>query len=136
MKALRKGHGITWDLLRGIGLLVVLTLSLAACQERSEKMTGPPEKITIACPTTFLSILFDIASEKGFFSVEGLEVTAQPHEFGKVALQSVLEGKADLAIVADTPVMFAVTGGKKICVKVRPGGHRLHHAGYDRHGLG
>ncbi|HQN18129.1 MAG TPA: ABC transporter substrate-binding protein, partial [Syntrophobacteraceae bacterium] len=45
---------------------------------------------------------------------QNLDVTAQPHEFGKPALQSLLEGKADLAIVADTPVMMAIAGGRNI----------------------
>ncbi|MHB8709169.1 MAG: ABC transporter substrate-binding protein, partial [Desulfuromonadales bacterium] len=46
-----------------------------------------------------------------FFREEGLEVTLQLHSYGKSALQSVLDGKADLATVADTPVMFAMMKG-------------------------
>jgi ABC-type nitrate/sulfonate/bicarbonate transport system substrate-binding protein len=109
-----KLHCGIWNLLRWLVFFAFFTLSITACQERSEKSAGPPEKITIAYPTSILSILIGIAFEKGFFSAEGLEVTPQPHEYGKVALQSVLEGTADLAVVADTPVMFAITGGKKI----------------------
>ncbi len=38
----------------------------------------------------------------------------QLHEFGRLALQSVLEGRADLATPADTPVMFAIEGGNPV----------------------
>ena len=94
--------------------LAVLLFVGTACRQEPPKPAGPPEKITFAYPTTMLSILPHIACEKGYFLAEGLAVTPQFHEFGKPALQSVLEGKADLAVSADTPVMFAVTGGKKI----------------------
>ena len=81
-----------------------------------QEQAGPPEKITIAYSSIPHTALFHIAFAKGFFSAEGLDVTAQPHEFGKLALNSLLEGKADLATPADTPIMFAVTGGKSIYV--------------------
>ncbi len=105
-------------ILRGLLKLVLILgclVCIAACQ-KEEKALGPPEKITIAYSTLPHTALFQVAFEKGFFSAEGLEVTPQPHLFGKVALDAVLEGKADMAIPADTPVMFAVAGGKKICV--------------------
>jgi len=57
-----------------------------------------------------------IAEKMGFFASEGLDVTLQAHGSGKAALNSVLEGKAQLATVADTPVMFAAMSGESICV--------------------
>jgi ABC-type nitrate/sulfonate/bicarbonate transport system substrate-binding protein len=81
-----------------------------------QKPAGPPEKIIIAYTTTLNNLLVHIAFAKGYFMEEGLDATPQPHAFGKVALQAVLDGKADLATTADTPVMFAVMGGKKISV--------------------
>lgn len=104
-----------WGIFRRLGLVTLLTLSIAACQKSPDKSAGPPEKLTIAYATFPQTALVHIAFTKGFFSAEGLDVTAQPHEFGRQALNSVLEGKADLATPADTPIMFAVTGGKKIC---------------------
>ncbi len=93
-------------------VLVVIVFSGTACNRQEQ--AGPPEKITIAYATIPHAALFHIALAKGFFSAEGLDVTPQSHEFGKVSLDSVLEGKADLATAADTPIMFAVTGGKSI----------------------
>ncbi len=95
-------------------LFALFVLALIGCQKEPEKSAGPPEKITIAYSTIPHAALFHIAFMKGFFYAEGLDVTPQPHEFGRLALNSLLEGKADLATVADTPIMFAVTGGKKI----------------------
>jgi NitT/TauT family transport system substrate-binding protein len=87
---------------------------LSGCE--TKKPAGPPEKVTIAIPNNMGSVLEKIADAKGFFREEGLDVTIQLHSYGKAALQSVLDGKADLATAADTPIMFAITKGAKISV--------------------
>ncbi len=93
-------------------VLAIIVFSEAGCQQQ----TGPPDKITIAYTTASNGILIYIAFVKGYFTEEGLDVTPQPHAFGKMALNAVIEGKADLGTVADTPIMFAVMGGKKITI--------------------
>jgi len=93
--------------------LAMFTLCISGCKP-SRKQVGPREKITIAYSTIPHTVLFHIAFVKGFFSSEGLDVTLQPYPFGKVALNAVLEGKADMATPADTPVMFAIIGGKDV----------------------
>ena len=98
-----------------IVLIVSASLYCYGCKPPQEKK-GPPEKITIAYSTIPHTALFHIAFIKGFFSAEGLEVIPQPYSFGKVALNAVLEGKADLATPADTPIMFAIGGGNKIYI--------------------
>src|SRR4030042_773195 len=90
----------------------VIAFSAAGCQQQ----TGPPEKITIAYTTASNGFLTDIAFVKGYFTEAGLDATPQPHAFGKIALNAVIEGKADLGTVADTPIMFAVMAGRKITV--------------------
>ena len=97
-----------------LGLSGFFLMPLAACQRQTENLSRPPEKVTIAYSTGLNAALFQVAFTKGFFSAEGLEVAAQPHEYGKLALDSLLEGKADLATVADTPIMFAIAGGKRV----------------------
>lgn len=79
-----------------------------------DKKASPREKITIAYTAAFDAVLVHIAFAKGFFAEEGLDAIPQPHAFGKPALESVLEGKADLATVGDTPFVFAVMNGKQI----------------------
>ena len=95
-------------------ILLLFVLSLTACQKQPEKQTGPPEKITIAYVTHAGSVLVHIAFAKDYFKEEGLDAVPQPHAFGKLALQAVIDGKADLATVADTPTMFAIMDGRRI----------------------
>jgi len=91
--------------------LVFIVFTINGCQQQK---TSPPENITIAYSTAPNAILVNIAFAKDYFAQEGLDATPQPHAFGKPALQSVIEGKADIAAVGDTPIVFAVMNGKKI----------------------
>ncbi len=79
-----------------------------------QKQAGPPEKVAIAYTNAAISILAHIAFANGYFAEEGLAATPQPQLSGKTALQELIKGKADLAIAATTPVMFAVMGGRKV----------------------
>lgn len=110
-----KKHKIILRTIFGIVLLLTFVFLSASCQ-KPEKSAGPPEKITIAYSTASNAMLMYIAFAKGYFTEEGLDATSQPHAFGKPALESVINGKADLATVGDTPIVFAVMGGKKISV--------------------
>jgi NitT/TauT family transport system substrate-binding protein len=74
------------------------------------------QKITVAFTGQPQSTLVHIALAKGYFLNEGLDVQPLMHTFGKEALQSVLDGKADFATVAETPVMFSVLKGDRIFV--------------------
>lgn len=74
------------------------------------------QKITVAYTFQPQSTLVHIAVNKGYFAAEGLAVESLMHTYGKAALQSVIEGKADFATVAETPVMFNILKGEKIFV--------------------
>lgn len=88
-----------------------IVLTIYGCQQEK---TGPPEKITIAYSTNVNPSLVYIAFAKNYFKEAGLDVTPQSHPFGKPALQSMLDGKADIATVADTPTVLAIMNGRKI----------------------
>jgi sulfonate transport system substrate-binding protein len=77
---------------------------------------GPPEKVTIAYSATPDSALAQVAQTAGYYQQEGLDAIAQKHPYGKVALDAMLEGKADFATVAEMPIMFAVMQGEKITI--------------------
>jgi NitT/TauT family transport system substrate-binding protein len=78
---------------------------------------GPPEPMTIAANTHYVGTgLVFIAQMKGYFANEGLNVTLQPYTTGKSALDAALVGRADLATVADIPIMFAVTKGQPVSI--------------------
>ncbi len=80
------------------------------------KPAGPPEKITIAYSATPHAALAAVALKQDFYRQEGLEVVPHLHAYGKPALEDVLEGKADFATVAETPVILAIMKGEKISI--------------------
>ena len=77
---------------------------------------GAVTQVTIAVPMQINSALALVASGQGLFLKAGVDVVSQPFELGIDALKSVLDGNADLAVVADTPVMFALLGGADIAM--------------------
>lgn len=83
---------------------------------KTEKPAGPPEKVTFAYTVLPDAALAQVAAANGYYLSEGLAVTPQVHQVGKQALQAVLEGKADFATVAETPVMFAIMRGEGISI--------------------
>ena len=97
-------------------LLLISCLSFPACSRKEQPPVGPAEKVTIAYATLPQTALAQVAQSKGYYREEGLDVTARRHSYGKVALGDVLEGKADFATVAETPVMFAIMNGEKIAI--------------------
>jgi ABC-type nitrate/sulfonate/bicarbonate transport system substrate-binding protein len=98
---------------------VVLLSLLAVCllfTTCASKTSPPPEKITVAIPANLYGTFFCIAQEKGFFREEGLDVTLNVHPFGKVALDNMISGGADVAVSAETPVVFAILRGADVVV--------------------
>jgi ABC-type nitrate/sulfonate/bicarbonate transport system substrate-binding protein len=95
---------------------LVIGSNFFACTRADQKPMGPPEKITIAYATPPYTALADIAQAQGYFRLEGLEATPSFHSTGKDALEEVLEGKADVATVSETAVMFAIMNGQKISI--------------------
>lgn len=82
-----------------------------------QRAAAPPlalSKVSIAVPTQPNSALVLLASAQGLFKKSGVEVASQPFIIGKEALQSVIDGHSDLAIVADVPYVLAVLGGNDI----------------------
>jgi ABC-type nitrate/sulfonate/bicarbonate transport system substrate-binding protein len=65
-------------------------------------------RLTIAVPVQLSAGSLYVARERKLFGQQRLEVVFQSHQLGKTALQSVIDGKADLALVADTPFMLAI----------------------------
>lgn len=102
-------------------LAILFIAALAGCQKSpsesaGQKYSGPAQKITVAYTYQPQSTLVHVAVAQGYFAEEGLDVQPLMHTYGKAALQSVLDKKADFATVAETPVMFTVLKGEKIFV--------------------
>ena len=94
----------------------MLIAAVMGCQKSPSQIAEPPQKITVAYTNQPQSTLVHVAVAKGYFPEEGLAVQSLLHTYGKAALQSVIENKADFATVAETPVMFSVLKGEKIFV--------------------
>jgi ABC-type nitrate/sulfonate/bicarbonate transport system substrate-binding protein len=73
-------------------------------------------KSHIAIPGFQSSALVILAHEKGFFRDEGVEVTLEYKATGKDCLALVVAGKADLAVVFETPIVRSLLEGNKISV--------------------
>jgi NitT/TauT family transport system substrate-binding protein len=96
-------------------VMAVMALAVAVgCAEK--RAPAKMEPLTIAVGTLPHFALIHVAQAKGFFAAEGLAVTLQPHPFGKVALDALIAGKADLATCAAMPVVFAELGGNRLSV--------------------
>jgi len=93
--------------------LGMFSICMTGCKP-TQKQTGPREKITVAYWSGPSAALVHIAFAKGYFAEEGLEAIPQAHAYGKLALNAVIEGSADIATVGDTPIVFAVMNGERI----------------------
>ena len=99
-----------------VSVYALIVVCILGCTQTDQKSVGPAEKVTIAYSATTDAVLAEVAQMRGYFSEEGLEAVAHKHPYGKPALKEVLEGKADFATVAETPVMFAIMKGEKISI--------------------
>lgn len=97
-------------------VLAIIGVHFFIRDHASHTPVGLPEKVTIAYSATPDTALAQVAQAQGYYLQEGLDATPQKHPYGKVALDAMLEGKADFATVAETPFMFAVMQGRKISI--------------------
>jgi NitT/TauT family transport system substrate-binding protein len=95
---------------------LVIVGSFSACTRSDQPSANAPERVTIAYSASPDAALAQVAQRQGYYLQEGLDVMPQKHAYGKVALDAVLEGRADFATVAETPVMFAIMNGQQIAV--------------------
>ncbi|MFZ3285673.1 MAG: NrtA/SsuA/CpmA family ABC transporter substrate-binding protein, partial [Telluria sp.] len=73
-----------------------------------------PLAVRLALPVQINSAPVFVGQAQGLFAKAGVSLHVQPFLLGKDALKAVIDGNADLAIVADTPFMFAVLGGNDV----------------------
>jgi NitT/TauT family transport system substrate-binding protein len=104
-----------------LSVVIIAAATLVGCekspsQNAEQRSTEPHQKITFSYTYQPQSTLAHVATANGYFKEEGLDVQTLMRNFGKEALQTVLENKADFATVAETPVMFSGLKGDKIVV--------------------
>lgn len=96
--------------------IVAILAGLVGCDVSSSQPAPPVQKLAVSFTTQPQCTLLHVAQAKGFFAQERLDIQPQLHTFGKAALQSMLDGKADIATAAETPIMFSILRGEKIFV--------------------
>lgn len=94
-------------------LLGLLVLALASCSN-SELPSGPPQKLTIARILQPSGALVHVAEARGYLKEAGLDVTFRSFALGKDALDSVIAGEAEVAIVFQTPVVKQILEGQPL----------------------
>lgn len=95
--------------LAAAGISLVYTLRRAPAPHE-------PARLRLADATQPVSGLVYVAREHGHFERAGLRVAMQAHSTGKAALAAVLCGQADVATVAETPLVFAALNGDRFCI--------------------
>ena len=96
---------------RLIPFALAATMAAAGAYAWRERGTTsiPQETVTIAISSSYVgSCPVVAAQEQGFFARAGITAQLEHYSSGKVALAAALQGKAQLATVADIPIMFAV----------------------------
>jgi len=79
-----------------------------------QKAPGPAARLRIADGGSIESTPLQVALKKGFFKEEGLAVEIAQFPSGKIALDAIMEGKADICTVAETPIMLEYSKGRRI----------------------
>lgn len=108
-----------WEVTNGMRIrgpclvgLLMLFLPVSGCDRNPAAPPGPA--VAIAYPTSVSTGLVHIALEKGFFARRGARIRPVAYESGKVALDRMLAGEADLAVAAETPIARAIMAGGRL----------------------
>ncbi|MEC5217277.1 NitT/TauT family transport system substrate-binding protein [Actimicrobium sp. GrIS 1.19] len=72
--------------------------------------------VRMAIPLRIISAPMFVGMEQGAFRNAGVNIIAQPFEMARDALKSLMDGKSDLTLIADTRLMFALLDGADIAV--------------------
>jgi ABC-type nitrate/sulfonate/bicarbonate transport system substrate-binding protein len=103
---------------RVLTLSIAAALLLLACGGAAlwvlTRTAQPPERLSIALPTTPHAALLFIAAAQGYFAAEGLDVTVKPVSHGKAALDLLAQGQVDLASAAEVPFVISLLKGERL----------------------
>lgn len=106
-------NNVSSRIIAGVATAAVLSAAVYIWSGTARTPSGAVEPLTLAVDNRYVgSSLALIAQAKGYFTDAGLKVTLKPAPTGKAALESTLKGEADLATVAEIPVMFAAIDGR------------------------
>lgn len=92
-----------------IALLLVPTITFTACKSTGRGATRP--RLVVAASTFPASAAVYVADAKRMFQRQGLDVSIKTYGTGRLALDAMLSGDADVALVAQTPIAKSVLDG-------------------------
>ncbi|EGV18463.1 ABC transporter substrate-binding protein [Thiocapsa marina] len=96
---------------------VALAMLIAALVAwRNWSPPAPAEPLTLAVAASALGAPLLVADRQGFLAAEGVQSNLLHYPTGKSALDAMLNGEAEVATVAETPIMFAGLAGKPLRV--------------------
>ena len=86
---------------------LVFLLSIGCDRFEAQKPKGEIRKVTLGLSaTSLLPALVHIASKKGYFQEEGIDLEIEGYPTGKDALEATLAGEVDIGTVADVPLVL------------------------------
>jgi ABC-type nitrate/sulfonate/bicarbonate transport system substrate-binding protein len=99
-----------------ITLAIAVVLAFGYARERGlfPTPTQATETLRIALALTPDAALLHVAAAKGYFAEEGLAVTLTQVSHGKIAMDLLAQGQADLAAAADVPFVISVLKGQRV----------------------
>jgi NitT/TauT family transport system substrate-binding protein len=83
-----------------IAAAVIIGGYLWLSQERPQKYTGLPEKITVAAAEYLTGALIYVAEDQGFFEENGLDVAIKGYGSGKACAGALINGEVDISTSA------------------------------------
>jgi NitT/TauT family transport system substrate-binding protein len=102
-------------LILGGVLFGMVLLWLSQERGRSAAELTPPERLTLGLALQPSSALAILAYEQGFFEEQGLDLACEDYVSGKRAMAALLEGRVEVASVAQVPVVFAAFQRQDFC---------------------
>jgi NitT/TauT family transport system substrate-binding protein len=115
-------------------VVIVLVVSLAGAyfwwrnRPSPSPYAGPAEKLSIGT-TTFLSTLFWVAEQEGFFRKYGVDVTINLYSAGLFAFKDLLAGKVQVAACAEfvlaTQILAGTENARGLGIIARGHNHRI-----------
>lgn len=76
----------------------------------------PPEVLVVAVAKNLMGVPLLVAERQGYFAAEGLHVSLRPYPFGLPAFEAMLKGEAEVATVAETPLVLASLNGRQFSI--------------------
>lgn len=99
--------------LLAIGLAITWRVSIPAPEHAESRVS---ETVRLAIPALYASLPMSLALERGYFDESGPMPSVRSFTLGAQGLRDVIEGHSDLALVTETPFMFAVMRGADVKV--------------------